>query len=104
LEESSPTSISDALVKHHEAFQGVCGVIEHCLQGKKPESFFYSFPDMVTLGERTGVKFRLGANVMVKVARVDLDDKKIDFELIQKKTNGSKAGKKEKSGGKKRKK
>jgi ribonuclease R len=158
--------------------------IKHCLQGKKPESFFYGFPDMVTLGEhcsaherraddatrdvvswlkceymmdkigdvltgiissvtsfglfvelaeiyveglvhistigqdyyhfdpishqlkgeRTGVKFRLGDNVMVKVARVDLDDKKIDFELIQKKTNGSKAGKKEKSGGKKRKK
>ncbi len=36
-------------------------------------------------GERTGEKFRIGDNVMVKVARVSLDDKKIDFELIVKK-------------------
>jgi ribonuclease R len=137
--------------------------IRHCLAGKSPESFHYSFPDMVLLGEhcsanerradeatrdvvnwlkceymmdkigeefagiisavtgfgffvelqsiyveglvhiaslhgdyfnfdatshhlygeRTGVKYRLGDAVKVKVVRVNLDDKKIDFELVQ---------------------
>ena len=33
-------------------------------------------------GERTGVTFRLGDTVRVSVARVDLDDRKIDFELL----------------------
>jgi len=139
--------------------------IRHCLQGHKPETFVYGFPDMITLGElcsanerraddatrdvvswlkceymmdktgevfpgiisavtsfgffvelaeiyveglvhisnlgqdyyhfdptshqlkgeRTGSKFRIGDNVLVKVARVSLDDKKIDFDLVQKK-------------------
>ncbi len=35
-------------------------------------------------GERTGINYRLGDSVNVKVARVDLDEKKIDFELAQK--------------------
>ncbi len=136
--------------------------IRHCLQGKKPETFYYGFPDMVTLGEhcsanerradeatrdvvswlkcefmmdkvgedfpgiisavtsfgffvelndiyveglvhisslgedffhfdpqnyqlkgeRTGVRYRLGDPVQVTVARVDLDEKKIDFNLL----------------------
>ncbi len=140
--------------------------IRHCLQGHKPETFVYGFPDMVNLGElcsanerraddatrdvvswlkceymmdktgevlpgiisavtsfgffvelaeiyveglvhisslgqdyfsfdptshqlrgeRTGAKYRIGDNVTVKVARVSLDDKKIDFDLVQKKT------------------
>ncbi len=38
-------------------------------------------------GERTNVSFRLGDRVKVKVARVDLDEKKIDFELVQKKSS-----------------
>ena len=33
-------------------------------------------------GERTGVRFRLGDKVRVRVARVDLDEKKIDFDLL----------------------
>jgi len=37
------------------------------------------------IGERTGAKFRIGDRVMVKVARVSLDDKKIDFDLMLKK-------------------
>jgi len=35
-------------------------------------------------GERTGINYRLGDSVTVRVARVDLDEKKIDFELAQK--------------------
>jgi ribonuclease R len=34
------------------------------------------------IGERTGGKFRIGDAVQVKVTRVSLDDKKIDFDLI----------------------
>jgi len=33
------------------------------------------------VGERSGRRFRLGDPVRVQVARVDLDDRKIDFEM-----------------------
>ncbi len=145
--------------------------IRHCLQGNKPETFVYGFPDMITLGEscsanerraddatrdvvswlkceymmdkigeefpgiisavtsfgffvelaeiyveglvhisnlgqdyfhfdptshqligeRTGNKFRIGDRVMVKVSRVSLDDKKIDFDLVLKKAGAKQA-------------
>jgi ribonuclease R len=151
--------------------------IRHCLQGKKPESFHYGFPDMVVLGEhcsanerradeatrdvvswlkceymmdkvgeeftglitavtgfgifvelqdvfveglvhisnlpqdyfhfdaashqlhgeRTGIRYRLGDRVNVRVARVDLDDKKIDFDLIQQSPGKTKSKKTAKS-------
>jgi ribonuclease R len=35
------------------------------------------------LGERSGVTYRLGDMVQVIVARVDLDERKMDFELIK---------------------
>jgi ribonuclease R len=57
-------------------------------------------------GERTGIRFRLGDKVNVKVARVDLDEKKIDFDLLGlpssgKKKNASKKTDKPKKAGKK---
>ena len=36
-------------------------------------------------GERTGRSFQLGGKVRVQVARVDLDDRKIDLEMIESK-------------------
>ncbi|MCK0744443.1 ribonuclease R [Chromohalobacter nigrandesensis] len=36
-------------------------------------------------GERSGMSYRLGDGVTVQVARVDLDDRKIDFELADEK-------------------
>jgi len=36
------------------------------------------------LGERTGVRYRLGDRVTVKVARVDLETSKMDFTLVNK--------------------
>jgi ribonuclease R len=49
------------------------------------------------LGERSGRSFQLGGRVRVQVARVDLDDKKIDLELIDsqppRKSAGGKSGK-----------
>ena len=50
-------------------------------------------------GERSGVRYRLGDEVTVKVVRVNLDDKKIDFELVSssKKAGRTKTPKLEKS-------
>jgi ribonuclease R len=36
------------------------------------------------LGERTGVRFRLGDRLTVKVARADLETSRIDFTLVSK--------------------
>ena len=36
------------------------------------------------VGEKTGVRYRLGDTVQVIVARVDLDERKIDLELVKK--------------------
>ncbi|MDP6968812.1 MAG: ribonuclease R [Gammaproteobacteria bacterium] len=46
-------------------------------------------------GERTRRSFRLGDSLQVKVVRVDLDEKKIDFELVETgaKGKGGKSGK-----------
>ena len=47
-------------------------------------------------GERTGADYRLGDRVRVRVARVDLDQRKIDFDVLAKvggRKKGSKAGK-----------
>jgi ribonuclease R len=42
-------------------------------------------------GERTNNKFRIGDRVTVKVARVSLDDKKIDFDLVVKESGAKKS-------------
>ena len=42
------------------------------------------------VGERTGQTFRLGDAIQVKVVRVDLDEKKIDFELVSSKRSSKK--------------
>ncbi|MEN8260249.1 MAG: ribonuclease R [Pseudomonadota bacterium] len=42
------------------------------------------------IGERSGITYRLGDAVRVAVARVDLDEKKIDFELIRNERKGKK--------------
>ncbi len=44
------------------------------------------------LGERSGRSFALGQSVRVQVARVDLDDKKIDLELVEAKPARRKPG------------
>jgi ribonuclease R len=56
-------------------------------------------------GERTGRSFQLGGKVRVQVARVDLDDRKIDLELIEaapprKSKKKSDGGKKQRKGAK----
>ncbi len=42
------------------------------------------------VGERTRKSFRLGDRLLVKVVRVDLDERKIDFELVEQKKGARK--------------
>jgi ribonuclease R len=58
------------------------------------------------VGERSGTVYRLGDKVRVKVVRVDLDDRKIDFELAESErrperriARGLGGGKKKRGGG-----
>ncbi len=44
------------------------------------------------VGERSGQSFRLGDELTVRVARVDLDERKVDFELVEIKTKRRKSG------------
>ena len=56
------------------------------------QDYFHFDPTSHQLkGERTGMNFRLGDSVKIKVARVDLDEKKMDFELVQKGSSANKA-------------
>lgn len=59
-------------------------------------SDFYQFDPvrMLLRGERSGRVFRMGDTVEVIVSRVDLDDRKIDFEMIGANSDGGGAGKK----------
>lgn len=52
-------------------------------------------------GERTGVRYRLGDSVKIKVVRVNLDDKKIDFELLESAKKSAKPAAKAKTSRKK---
>ncbi|MFA5983285.1 MAG: ribonuclease R [Methylococcaceae bacterium] len=48
------------------------------------QDYFHYDPTSHQLkGEKTGIRYRLGDRVNIKVMRVDLDEKKIDFELLQ---------------------
>lgn len=40
------------------------------------------------IGERSGQVYRLGDSLRVRVVRVDLDDRKVDFELVEVKSSG----------------
>lgn len=60
--------------------------------------YHFDAPRQRLTGERSGRSFQLGASVQVQVARVDLDDRKVDLELISsrlpKKTDSSARSKK----------
>ncbi len=61
-----------------------------------PSDYYHFDPVHYRLaGERTRTVYRLGDKVRVKVMRVDLDDKKIDFEIAEGR-KGGKTGKKRK--------
>ena len=61
-----------------------------------PKDYYYHEASQHRMvGERTGRVFRLGDKLKVRVVRVNLDERKIDFELAeQPKTSLSKAGRK----------
>ena len=55
-------------------------------------------------GERTNTNYRLGDTVKIRVVRVDLDEKKMDFELIYKEGSVKKVTESDKPKKKRRKK
>ncbi|WP_079214033.1 ribonuclease R [Ventosimonas gracilis] len=49
-----------------------------------PDDYYHFEPAHQSLsGERSGRSFRLGDSVQIRVMRVDLDERKMDFELIE---------------------
>ena len=56
--------------------------------GLPKDYYFHEQAHHRMVGERTGRVFRLGDKLNVRVVRVDLDERKIDFELLE--TQGSK--------------
>jgi ribonuclease R len=67
-----------------------------------PGDYYHFDPAKQRLsGERTGRSYQLGGTVRVQVARVDLDDRKIDLELVDSKpARKAKKGKSEGTSGK----
>lgn len=64
-----------------------------------PKDYYHFEPATHRLkGERTGQNFRLGDELVVRVADVDLDDRKVDFELEEVKTFARRKGAKKPSG------
>ncbi|RTR03791.1 ribonuclease R [Halomonas nitroreducens] len=60
-----------------------------------PSDYYHYEPEKHRLkGERSGMSYRLGDGVSVQVARVDLDDRKIDFELADDKPRPRRAPRK----------
>ncbi len=54
------------------------------------------------VGELTGRRYRLGDRVIVRVARVGMEDRKIDFDLVSSSDDGSREKKKAKGRGRKK--
>jgi len=65
------------------------------------ESDYYHFDQIKhrLVGEKSGRFFQLGDKVTVKVARVNLDDRKVDLELIAGESRGERRQRKEGAGG-----
>jgi ribonuclease R len=53
------------------------------ITGLPSDYYVYDQAKQRLVGERTRRNFRLGDRLLVKVARVDLDERKIDFELVE---------------------
>lgn len=61
--------------------------------GLPKDYYHYEASQHRMVGERTGRTFRLGQKVKVKVVRVNLEERKIDFELIDKGSKHSQTAK-----------
>ncbi|MBT9259080.1 MAG: ribonuclease R [Clostridiales bacterium] len=59
--------------------------------------YTYQEKHYALIGERTGTRFRLGDKVRVKVMRVDLAQRQMDFQLVMKPQKGRKKGKQKKA-------
>ncbi|MBD3673881.1 MAG: ribonuclease R [Planctomycetaceae bacterium] len=77
--------------------------LTHIRRLEAKENFDYDQKARALVGRSTGTKFRLGDPVTVKVAKVDIDRRELDFELLsggsKSKSENSKKKKKQKSKG-----
>ena len=58
-----------------------------------PDFFMFDATSHQLYSERTGTRYRLGDAVSIRVVKVNLDDKKIDFELLSSTSKAKKAAK-----------
>jgi ribonuclease R len=57
-----------------------------------PKDYYYHEASQHRMvGERTGRIFRLGQKLIVKISKVNLEERKIDFELVDKDSNQGKS-------------
>lgn len=52
------------------------------LRNISEDSFYFDQKNYSIIGRRTGITYQLGDKVMIKVAKADLQNKQLDFELI----------------------
>ena len=52
------------------------------LRNMEEDSFYFDEKNYAIVGRKTGITYQLGDKVMVKVARADLRNKQLDFELL----------------------
>lgn len=52
------------------------------LRGISEDTFYFDQKNYSIVGRRTGITYQLGDKVMVKVAKADLRNKQLDFELL----------------------
>ncbi|WP_148253516.1 ribonuclease R [Aidingimonas lacisalsi] len=63
-----------------------------------PSDYYHYEPEKHRLkGERSGMSYRLGDGVTVRIARVDLDERKIDFDLVDDKPRHRRAPRRRKA-------
>lgn len=52
------------------------------LRNMHEDSFYFDQKNYAVVGRRTGITYQLGDKVMIKVAKADLQNKQLDFELL----------------------
>ena len=60
----------------------------------KDDYYEYNERGMILVGKRTGRQFRIGQELRVKLANVDIDEYNIDFEIVEEKQSKKKTPKK----------
>ena len=52
------------------------------LRNMEEDSFYFDEKNYAIVGRKSGIIYQLGDKVMIKVAKADLRNKQLDFELL----------------------